>query len=110
MARTYMPRIADAMLEDRLGRIGAVLIEGVKGCGKTETARRRALSEVRLDVDEVARETATVVPANVLAGPTPRLIDEWQVVPSIWNAVRRSVDDRGEDGQFIPRAGPARRR
>jgi predicted AAA+ superfamily ATPase len=78
-----------------------VLIEGVKGCGKTETARRRAKSEVLLDLDEQARETAKLVPRNILAGAAPRLLDEWQIVPGLWNAVRREVDARGEDGQFI---------
>ncbi len=101
MARAYLPRIADAMLTERLGRIGAVVIEGAKGCGKTETARRQAASEIRFDLDDVARETASVAPSNVLAGPAPRLLDEWQLVPPLWNAVRRAVDDRGLDGQFI---------
>lgn len=101
MARAYLPRLADAALDERLGRIGAVVIEGVKGCGKTETARRRASSEVCFDLDEAARETAAIAPTNVLAGAVPRLLDEWQIVPSLWNAVRRAVDERGLDGQFI---------
>jgi predicted AAA+ superfamily ATPase len=99
--KTYMRRVADDALADRLRRLGAVLIEGVKGCGKTETARQRAASEVRLDLDSAARETAAIAPVNVLQGATPRLLDEWQLAPTLWNAVRREVDTRGEDGQFI---------
>ncbi|MDR2973208.1 MAG: DUF4143 domain-containing protein [Propionibacteriaceae bacterium] len=81
--------------------MGAVVIEGAKGCGKTETARQQARSEVQFDLDDVARETAEVAPKNILEGATPRLLDEWQLVRPIWNAVRRTVDERGRDGQFI---------
>ncbi|MGI9022851.1 MAG: ATP-binding protein, partial [Acidimicrobiales bacterium] len=76
---TYLPRIVDAELDARLGAAGAVVIEGPKASGKTETARRRAASSVLLDVDENARRAAAVDPSLVLDGPTPRLIDEWQV-------------------------------
>jgi predicted AAA+ superfamily ATPase len=78
-----------------------VLIEGPKACGKTETARRQAASEVLLDVDENARAAAAIDPGLVLDGPTPRLIDEWQQEPRIWNHLRRAVDDRQAPGQFI---------
>jgi len=81
--------------------MGAVLIEGAKGCGKTETASQHCASDVRLDTDDVARTTAEVAPTHVLDGPTPRLIDEWQVVPRLWNDVRRFIDDRQAPGQFI---------
>lgn len=97
----YLPRIADAELQERLESAGAVLVEGPKACGKTETARRQAGSEVLLDVDEEAREAAEVNPSLILAGETPRLIDEWQVAPGIWNHVRREVDRRDGPGQFI---------
>jgi predicted AAA+ superfamily ATPase len=97
----YIPRIADRELESRLRRMGAVLIEGPKACGKTETARQLAASEVRLDVDAGARATLAVEPALVLAGEAPRLIDEWQVEPNVWNLVRRAVDDSGQVGRFI---------
>ncbi|MDR1394417.1 MAG: DUF4143 domain-containing protein [Bifidobacteriaceae bacterium] len=101
MNRAYYPRLADGELESRLKRIGAVLIEGPKGCGKTETASRQAGSQIRLDTDPALLETALAAPFNVLAGPTPRLVDEWQLAPGLWNAVRREVDARQLDGQFI---------
>jgi uncharacterized protein len=77
------------------------VIEGPKACGKTATARQIAASEVLLDVDANARQAIAVDPALVLDGPTPRLIDEWQTEPAIWNHVRRAVDDRSAPGQFI---------
>lgn len=97
----YLARIADAELAARLESSGAVLIEGPKACGKTETARQQAASEVRLDVDEQQRAAAEVTPDLVLDRPAPLLIDEWQLVPSIWSHVRRAVDDRKARGQFI---------
>lgn len=96
---TYEPRTVDAELTERLGRQRAVLIEGPKACGKTETARQVAASEVLLDVDVNAREAALVDPSLILAGEMPRLIDEWQLEPAIWNHVRRWVDDKR--GRFI---------
>jgi predicted AAA+ superfamily ATPase len=97
----YRPRVADQELVTRLASTGAVVIEGPKGCGKTATARRIAASEVLLDVDENARQAIAVDPALVLDGPVPRLIDEWQIEPAVWNHIRRAVDDRGSPGQFI---------
>ncbi|WP_405277217.1 ATP-binding protein [Gaopeijia maritima] len=97
----YRSRIADGELVRRLDATGAVVIEGPKACGKTATARQQAASEVLLDVDETARKAVGFDPGLVLAGPTPRLIDEWQVEPAIWNHVRRAIDDRQTPGQFI---------
>jgi predicted AAA+ superfamily ATPase len=97
----YQPRIADEELADRLRSAGAVVVEGPKACGKTAMARQAAASEVLLDVDQEAREAIGINPSLVLEGPTPRLIDEWQIEPLVWNQVRRAVDDRGEPGQFI---------
>jgi uncharacterized protein len=97
----YLPRIADVELRKRLQSSGAVLVDGPKACGKTETARQLAKSEVLLDVDEEARRAAEINPGLILEGETPRLIDEWQVAPSIWNHVRREVDERDGPGQFI---------
>lgn len=97
----YLPRIIDKELATRLASTGAVVIEGPKACGKTETARQIADSEVLLDIDTNAREAVAIDPKLVLDGPVPRLIDEWQIEPSIWNHIRRMVDDRGLPGQFI---------
>lgn len=97
----YRPRIVDEELRVRLESTGAVVLEGPKACGKTATARQFAASEVLLDVDENARQAIAVDPRLVLQGETPRLIDEWQIEPAIWNHIRRAVDDRGKPGQFI---------
>lgn len=101
MGHEYRDRILDRLLGDRLLSQGAVLIEGPRASGKTSTARQLARSEVLLDVDENARRAAAVDPSLVLQGEVPRLIDEWQLEPAIWNHVRRTVDDRNEPGQFI---------
>ena len=98
---TYRRRVVDSELAERLNATGAVVIEGPRACGKTTTAREIAASEARLDVDDVARRLATLEPARVLIGDVPRLIDEWQLEPAVWNHVRRAVDDRGLPGQFI---------
>jgi predicted AAA+ superfamily ATPase len=97
----YRSRVLDGELRQRLSSTGAVVIEGPKACGKTATARNLAASEVLLDVDENARQAVAVDPRLVLAGATPRLIDEWQIEPAIWNHIRRTVDERGAPGQFI---------
>jgi predicted AAA+ superfamily ATPase len=97
----YQSRVVDAELALRLASTGAVVIEGPKACGKTATARQVAASEVLLDVDGNARRAIAVDPSLVLDGEVPRLIDEWQVEPAIWNHIRRAVDDRGQPGQFI---------
>jgi predicted AAA+ superfamily ATPase len=101
MPLPYQPRIVDDELGARLTATGAVAIEGPKACGKTATARQIAASEALLDVDVNARRAAAVDPALVLDGATPRLIDEWQLEPAIWNHVRRAIDDRQKPGQFI---------
>ena len=80
---------------------GAVLIEGPRACGKTVTAHRVAASEVLLDVDRGAQDMIAVNPDLVLEGETPRLLDEWQTAPVIWNHVRRAVDTRPGKGHFI---------
>lgn len=98
----YLPRIVDQELRDRLGAHGAVVIDGPKACGKTETARQQAASEVLLDIDVEAQQAAAVDPSLMLPGDHPRLIDEWQTVPAVWNHVRRAVDDSaGQTGLFI---------
>lgn len=97
----YRKRIVESELARKLASTGAVVIEGPKACGKTATARQVAASEVLLDVDAAARQAISIDPALVLGGKTPRLIDEWQAEPAIWNHIRRAVDDRAKPGQFI---------
>jgi predicted AAA+ superfamily ATPase len=97
----YRRRVVDTELSERLSSVGAVLIEGPRACGKTETARQFAESEVLLDIDLAAQEAVTVDPRLILAGSRPRLIDEWQLFPTIWNHVRRASDEAGAMGQFI---------
>lgn len=97
----YLPRIVDAELDARLASAGAVVLEGPKACGKTSTAARRAASTVLLDVDEGARRVMEVDPSLVLEGARPRLLDEWQVEPRLWNLVRRAVDAGPGPGEFI---------
>ena len=109
----YRPRVVDAELAASLEAAGAVVIEGPKACGKTETGRRLARSEVRIDTT-AARQAFAVSPALLLEGASPRLLDEWQVEPGLWNEVRHAVDDRQDKGQFIltgsavPRDDPGR--
>lgn len=100
----YYSRIADKVLKDRLDAFGAVLVEGPKWCGKTTTAAHHAKSIIRLqdpDMREAYMATAQTRPSNLLKGATPRLIDEWQDAPVIWDAVRVAVDNRQKSGQFI---------
>jgi uncharacterized protein len=97
----YRPRVVDVELADKLSATGAVLIEGPKACGKTETAMQRAASIERLDLNPNAAAAVDVDPSLVLEGPVPRLIDEWQIAPAIWNHVRREIDRRKVPGQFI---------
>src|SRR5450759_211717 len=100
--RDYIPRFADRELAARLRATGAVLVEGPRGCGKTETALRAAKSAVRLDRDQAARRAGELNPALLLDGERPRLIDEWQLVDGVWNEVRGDVDDHPEEtGRYI---------
>ena len=96
----YRPRLAETDISSALSRVGAVLIDGARACGKTWTARRFARSEARVD-DPAVQLLAESAPATVLAGATPRLLDEWQHAPTLWNRVRRECDDRAEPGQFV---------
>jgi predicted AAA+ superfamily ATPase len=102
--KPYLPRVCDRELQDALACSGAVLIEGAKWCGKTRTASMAAKSILYLqDPDRSAeyRGMADLKPSLLLKGETPRLIDEWQSAPVLWDAVRFEVDRRGEAGQFI---------
>jgi predicted AAA+ superfamily ATPase len=89
----YRERVLDAELAERLSAIGAVLIEGPKACGKTESAIQKAATNYRLDVDAAARNAASIAPDLLLDSPSPVLFDEWQVVPTLWDQIRRAVDD-----------------
>lgn len=96
----YRSRVSEAEIDEALARRGAVLIEGVRWCGKTWAALRFARSSLRLD-DEDALVIAQADPAAALAGEAPRLVDEWQNAPHLWNRIRRECDERAEPGQFI---------
>jgi len=98
---TYYPRICDDVLNRKLQLTGATLVVGPKWCGKTETALQAAASVIYIQSDPQYKETGKIMPALLLEGETPRLIDEWQEVPELWNAVRHTVDQRKKQGQFI---------
>lgn len=102
--KDYLPRLVDAQIKLELSTFGAICIEGPKWCGKTWTSQHHANSAIYLG--DPARNfqnktLALLEPSKVLEGKTPRLIDEWQEVPLIWDAVRYEVDHRGKKGQFI---------
>lgn len=100
----YKHRIADQLLADKLDAMGAVLIEGPKGCGKTTTAEQQARSVLYMDDPDNSAQYQQMAQTNIsmlLRGETPRLIDEWQIVPKLWDAIRFEVDHRNADGQFI---------
>lgn len=100
----YLNRTADAVLKEQLEAFGAILIEGPKWCGKTTTAEQVAKSVIKLQDPDMRDEylaTAATKPSLLLNGATPRLIDEWQDAPVLWDAVRTKVDERVTPGQFI---------
>ncbi len=100
----YVRRVADALLELQLEAAGVVLIEGAKWCGKTTTAIQQARSVVFMDEPKRKEEYMRLAQTDIdvlLSGNAPRLIDEWQKAPQIWDACRYIVDRRGKDGQFI---------
>lgn len=104
MREGYLPRIVDKELAERLEAVGAVLIAGPKWCGKTTTAEQQAKSILKLQDPDKTKgylKTAEIKPSLLLKGDNPRLIDEWQMAPVLWDAVRSSVDERGEEGLFI---------
>lgn len=100
----YKQRIADRILERKVLGKGAVLIEGPKWCGKTTTAKQLAKSVLDLGDSAVLKQSSGLIeisPKTLLDGDTPRLIDEWQALPPIWDSIRSEVDRRGEPSQFI---------
>ena len=100
----YKPRIVDEILAKKLEAKGAVLIEGPKWCGKTTTALQQAKSILRMDnpleKDQNLR-LSKLNPQRLLKGDTHRLVDEWQIAPTLWDTVRYEIDQRGKMGQFI---------
>ena len=102
--KEYINRVADRLLADKLEAFGAVLIEGPKYCGKTTLASRQASSVLSMADTDTLSQNLALARTNIsrlLAGDTPRLIDEWQIAPQFWDAVRNEVDKRDEDGQFM---------
>lgn len=100
----YMTRIADKVIAERLEAKGAILIEGPKWCGKTTTGKHLAKSVIEMDRPEMTnqyKQMAELNPSVLLTGEVPHMIDEWQIAPNLWNAVRYEVDQRDEFGQFI---------
>lgn len=101
---TYLPRITDELLTDKLAAKSAVLLKGAKWCGKTTTALQLAKSVLFMQdpaTKSQNQQLAELNPQLLLEGETPRLIDEWQLAPNLWDAVRFEVDRRGEFNQFI---------
>ena len=98
---SYKKRLVEERIKHSLDIIGAIYIRGAKACGKTETALRYAKSSINLQHDGRNKLLAHVAPEDVLEGASPRLIDEWQEVPTIWNDVKVAVDSRKSPGQFI---------
>jgi hypothetical protein len=100
----YIPRVVDSELDLRLRAVGATVLVGPKWCGKTTTAKQKARSILEMqdpDLQEGYLQLAGTKPSLLLVGETPRLIDEWQIAPNLWDAVRVSVDRRGEKGQYL---------
>ncbi|MCL1800416.1 MAG: DUF4143 domain-containing protein [Promicromonosporaceae bacterium] len=102
MNSAYLPRLVDQQLASALAVAGAVLLEGPRACGKTWTGTQSAASEIHLDrLRPTTLDLVRAEPNSVLAGKRPRLIDEWQLVPAVWNQVRGEIDDHHEPGQYI---------
>ena len=97
----YRTRIVDGEVDRGLRSAGFLVLEGPRGCGKTWTGLRHARSAIRLDADLDARALGSVDPSALLSGEAPRLLDEWQMVPRLWNHVRHAVDATAELGRFI---------
>ncbi|MEA4923255.1 MAG: AAA family ATPase [Eubacteriaceae bacterium] len=104
MARIYKKRIIDEVIQRKLKGKGAVLIEGPKWCGKTTSAEKIAASVLYMSEPDKQQQNiamADINPSMLLTGDTPRLIDEWQIAPKLWDGIRFEVDHRDDEGQFI---------
>ena len=102
--KAYKKRIADEVIKKKLKGKGAVLVEGAKWCGKTTTSEELSGSVLYMSKPDNMKQNlmlAEINPSLLLEGETPRLIDEWQIAPKLWDAVRYEVDHRNEEGQFI---------
>lgn len=97
----YIKRISDSELQRKLDASGAVLIRGAKACGKTESAKQLAKSILEVDIDPQVPLLMETAPNRLLLGNTPRLIDEWQEQPKLWNHIRHEIDKRALSAQFI---------
>jgi len=97
----YIKRIMDTELQNKLNASGAVLIRGAKACGKTESAKQISASILNVDKDEQVSAIMGTAPERLLLGKTPRLIDEWQEQPKLWDYIRREIDERKTKAQFI---------
>jgi predicted AAA+ superfamily ATPase len=97
----YKQRITDAELDRKLHASGGVLIRGAKACGKTESAKQLAKSVLLVDQEPQVEALLSSAPKRLLLGDTPRLIDEWQAQPKLWDYIRHEIDDRQQNAQFI---------
>ena len=97
----YIDRLIDTRIARILGAMGGVILEGPRACGKTSTGMHHAGSYVRLDESPELLTLVGLDPKAILQGATPRLIDEWQLAPEVWNVIRHEIDDRQRKGQFI---------
>ena len=100
----YRPRIIDSLLHQQLSAVGGVLIEGPKQCGKTTTAEEASNSQIYMSDPTNQKRNLSLAKLNpnlLLRGATPRLVDEWQIAPELWDTARFEIDHRKEVGQFI---------
>jgi predicted AAA+ superfamily ATPase len=97
----YRKRIIDKQIEQKLTALGGILLAGARGVGKSTTAKHYAATYVSLDQSPQTLDAARIIPKNVLQGDTPRVIDEWQLAPELWNTARNEIDTRNAKGQFI---------
>ena len=98
---SYIKRLSDSELQRKLNSSGALLIRGAKACGKTESAKQFSGSILNIDQDEQVSVLMGTAPQRLLLGKTPRLIDEWQEQPKLWNYIRHEIDNRKQSAQFI---------
>jgi predicted AAA+ superfamily ATPase len=96
----YINRVVDNLVDRALDAAGGVVIDGPRFCGKTTTAKQRVKSNVEFDKDTGMLAIAKADPAEAIKGSVPRLLDEWQLAPALWNAVRHEIDERADNGSL----------